>query len=118
MNEPQIIYTITSLYIKSIRNEFREVVGEIMETGRCRTVGFYTDLEKAKKCVEEDWGAFNEAGYYNYIIIERVVEGLYNLNGLDLNDESVGEHWYRYENKWIPCQKPKMLFGTIGFGLG
>ena len=117
MKERLIIYTITSLHIKNVRNEKKEVVGHIMEHRDCRTVGFYADLETAKKCVEEDWAGFDEAGYYNHIVIEKMVEGLYNLQGLD----DPVEVWYRHDyesRKWVPCEKPKTLFGTIGFGLG
>ena len=114
-----LIYTITSLFIKNVKNENREVVGQSIESGHCRMVGFYADLQTAMKCVEEDWAGFDEAGYYNYIVIERMVEGLYNISGFDLAKPS--EWWYRHDyeaRKWVPCEKPKCLVGTVSFGMG
>ena len=40
-------------------------------------VGFFTELETAKKVVEENWGDLCECGYYHYAIIEEIHEGLY-----------------------------------------
>lgn len=84
-----------------------------------RLVGWYSDLETAQKCVDEDWAGFYEAGWYNYVVIERMVEGLYNLSGLCLDRQT--EWWYRYDNntgKWVPCDKPECLKGVVNFGLG
>ena len=76
-------------------------------------------LKKASKCVEEDWGAFCEAGYYNFIVIERNVEGLYNIGAFEGVEEN--EWWYKHDdekNCWVKCKKPKVLNGLCNFGMG
>ena len=122
-----VIYTITSVFIEEPKIE-SSVNGNIIpckntfSCKRARLVGFYSDLEKAKTCVLEDWASFSEAGYYNYVVIERVVEGLYNLDGMELNDlDKLGEWWYVCKEsypKWIECEKPKELTGIVSFGIG
>jgi hypothetical protein len=115
-----VIYTITSFYIKKVyegvlvRDEDGEMieeqdVGEMIEWGRTSNVGYYTSLERAQQSVENNYGHFDECGYYNYIMIESVVEGLYNLAKYDIIVEQT-EWWYKYdrgEERWIPCCKPK-----------
>lgn len=104
--EPEIvIYTITSLYLKNPDDvQFRKDY-------RSRLVGIYKTLEKAKQCVEEDWASFDEAGYYNYIVIEGLWEGCY---------PGLGDHewWFRYDydnRKWVSCEKPKGLVQVVNF---
>jgi hypothetical protein len=103
------IYTITSLSIEDGK----------MRKGICRNVGFYYDLKEAKRCVEEDWAHFDESGYYNHIVIELTMEGLYNINGIMLDQKK--EWWYRHnwnERRWVKTKKPQILKGIINFGLG
>ena len=103
-----VIYTITSLV--------EDNNGDIVED---RVVGWYSDLKIAKQCVEEDWADFDEAGYYNYVVIERNVEGLYNINGFELDIQT--EWWYKFDddnNKWVVCEKPDWSVGIVGWGLG
>jgi len=85
---------------------------------RDRCVGYYFDLETAKKCVSEDWGALNEAGYYSHLVIERLPEGLYP--GCRYEEKQTEWWYYRdYEkNEWISCLKPKSVLGVISFGMG
>lgn len=42
-----------------------------------RFVGFFAELETAKKVVEENLADLCECGYYQYAIIEEIEEGLY-----------------------------------------
>ncbi len=111
------MYAITSLYLKKVK-EGEKVIGQSLAHDRMRLVGWYSNLKKAQKCVEEDWADFDEAGYYNYIVIERMVEGLYNLSGVLLDRQT--EWWYVYDEvkKWVSCEKPKCLKHMINFGLG
>ena len=113
-----VIFTITSGYVKPIR-EGETVVGRRPEWNKLATVGFFSDLATAQKCVEEDWGGFEEAGYYNFIVIERTVEGLYNISGT--NDNTIQtEWWYLFdhkERKWKASEKPNWSLGIIGWGL-
>ena len=117
--ERTVIYTITSLYIGG--DDVKEnglSVSRLLRLKQ-RLVGYYSDLERAKECVQHDWGSFSEAGYFTHIVIERVVEGLYNIAGFDLDNQS--EWWYSFNTelrKWVPCKKPDFLAGCVGFGLG
>ena len=112
-----VIFAITSLYLKKVKED-EKVVGQTLTHDRSRFVGWYSNLKTAQKCVEEDWADFDEAGYYNYIVIERMVEGLYNMSGILLDRQT--EWWYVYDDvkKWVPCSKPKSLKHMINFGLG
>jgi hypothetical protein len=112
-----VIFTITSLYVKKVKENGQEV-GERHYYDRNRLVGWYSDLAKAQKCVEEDWADFDENWYYNYIVIEKNTEGLYNMSN-DLGKQY--EWWYRFDykqEKWIACEKPQWSVGTINWGLG
>ena len=112
----QVIFTITSLYLKNV-TEGGKVTGQCCLFNRSRTIGWYTFLRVAQKCVEEDWPDIDEAGYYNHVVIERVVEGLYNISGHKLDRQT--EWWYKYnKGKWIPCEKPKAVKMIVNFGLG
>jgi hypothetical protein len=115
--ERLVVYTITTLYVRKIKDEVkREVLCESCDHGRTTTPGWYSSLERAKKCVESGWGSLDDGGYYNYLIIERVVEGLYNLSGLDLDKET--SWWYKFdykEDEWVPCEKPKIFHQVSGF---
>jgi len=109
----QVIFTITSLYVLKKNGPRR-----IKDVIRTRLIGWYSDLATAQKCVKEDWADFDEGRYYNYIVIEKNTEGLYNM-GVDLDEQY--EWWYQFDckqEKWIICEKPIYLEGTIGFGMG
>ena len=117
MEKEIVIYTITSLYTAKPDLDNMTVIGQLEY--RSSLVGFYRSLDKAKQCVEEDWADFDEAGYYNYVVIERNVEGLYNINGFELDIQT--EWWYKFDddnNKWVVCEKPDWSVGIVGWGLG
>lgn len=101
-----VIYTITTLFInKTSRLE------EVCNYDRTTTPGWYRTLEKAKECVDKNWGGLSDDGYYNHLVIEAVSEGLYNLQCLDPIGKQ-NEWWYKWNsenNKWDPCKKPKSL---------
>ena len=42
-----------------------------------RVVGYYLNLETAKRCIEENWADLYEDGFYKYAVIEEVGPGLY-----------------------------------------
>jgi hypothetical protein len=108
------IYTITSLYITEHATRFDQID---FKQYRDRIVGFYFDKETAIKCVEEDWAGFSEAGYYNYIVIEELCQGIYPC----VSSKDDRHVWFYHDddlNKWIVCDKPKCLKNTIGFSIG
>jgi len=110
-----VIYTITTLSVRPVKDEVkREVLGEVVEFSKTTTPGWYSSLEKAMECVENGWGSLDECGYYNYLVIERVVEGLYNLAGSDVDKPL--DWWYKYDgNQWTPCERPSVFRQVHGF---
>jgi hypothetical protein len=92
----------------------------ILVHDRVRVVGFYDELKKAQLCVEEDWASFDEAGYYNYIVIELTVESIYNAGAMYLEDDNQQTRWwYHYENQtWVPCECPIGMESIINYGIG
>ena len=56
----------------------KDKLGWLDYGGDHRVVGFYEDLETAKKAVEENWCDLYEDGYYKYAIIEEQEPGLYS----------------------------------------
>jgi len=108
------IYTVATLYI----------VNEKIK--RDRTVGWFQDKEKAIQCIRENWGDIYECGYYNYALVEKISEGLYNIGGAQ---EGLEESWFTVE----PIQdeegcvrdynieetnKPDFLDKVINFSMG
>lgn len=78
-----------------------------------RTWGWYSKLEDAQKCVEENWADIYE-GSYGYAVIEEVHEGI--LHGAN----TPREWWYKWQGSWEkgkykPWNKPKEYDGIIFF---
>lgn len=97
-------------FIATIRNiDFKGTIGT-------RTVGYFEDLETAKKCVEENWGDIYEDGYYKYAVIEDVEPGLYQ------SAEST-PIFFKWEGsikdgKYQEIERPIELKGFFGFTIG
>ena len=77
-----------------------------------RVVGFFEDLETAKKAVEENWGDLYEDGYYKYAIIEEREDGLYSHCENPL--------FYKWEGtvkdgRYKPIDRPEATKGFCNF---
>lgn len=67
------------LYFIATANDCKKDALGWLDWGKShRVVGFYEDLETAKKAVEENWCDLYEDGYYKYAIIEEHTPGLYS----------------------------------------
>jgi len=79
-----------------------------------RTVGYYPTQEKAIRCVENDWGDLDEAGWYGYAVIERVDSGLYPT--ID-SEESLWYHYDHEEDKWksLPAAPEELEYSVVGY---
>ena len=75
-----------------------------------RCFGFYCDLESAVDAVESNSGNFDEAGYYNYLLIEEVSEGVWQLTS--------NIHWYKWNDGWELIERPKWARGLCNFSIG
>ena len=77
-----------------------------------RVVGYYTDLETAKQCVEENWGDIYEDGYYHYAVIEDAEPGLYKT----CMSKPLFYNWK--DGKYTKIKRPKALKNNFGFTIG
>jgi hypothetical protein len=106
------IYTVTTLF-------FRD--GQFV---RQRTPGWYTTIEEARQCIEENWGDIYEHAYYNYALIEALAPGLYNIGGTHEEEEWFkaiprevpGENYLEYDIE--KTEKPEEYKGVINFSIG
>lgn len=85
----------------------------IAHVGETRTVGYFTTLEEAKKCIEENWGDIQEC-YYQYAVIEDVAPGLYKST----DSTSIWYKWSKSQEKFLPIDKPAQLSSIVGFTIG
>ena len=93
-------------FIATIRNI------DIEGTAGTRVVGYYEDLETARKAVEENWGDLYEDGYYKYAVIEDVEPGLYR------SDEAHPIFFKWEDGGFNEIDKPVELNGFFGFTIG
>lgn len=80
---------------------------------RLRCVGYFSKLEKAIDIVVSNFCDIYENGYYPYVVIENIPEGIYQYD-----EEGI---WFEYSEvtkRYEKCQKPKDLKGSIGYGIG
>lgn len=82
------------------------------DCGSLRTVGYYTDREYAIKAVEMNMCDIYEM-CYNYAIIEKVEEGLYN--------PSIDTLFFKYDistDTYKKISKPEFMEHFCGFSIG
>jgi hypothetical protein len=75
-----------------------------------RCFGFFKELSKARVAVSCNVGDLEEQ-YYNYIVIEEILEGIHSI--------PISENWYYYntENGWVPCSKPEWSIGIVNWSI-
>lgn len=68
---------------------------------RHRTVGIFQTLQEAAEVLEKNYGDLNEAGEYNYAVIEEMPYHLYPSVRIKT------QWWYRWEGaaegRWVMC---------------
>ena len=99
MSENPLIYTIST--IRSFL------------AGGCRVVGYSHDFDKAEEWVKDNVMDINEDGYYPFVVIEPMPEGIY------VHPEK--EFWYRYcegSDTYESCDKPDRYKHTIAWSMG
>ena len=81
-----------------------------------RTVGYFLDLETAKKCIEENWCDLYENGYYKYAVIEDVEPGLYS----SMHSKPIFYKWHGdvKTGGYKRTRRPKDWKHTWGFAIG
>lgn len=102
----QIIYTITMLEkVENDKNGWPSF-------GSTDVVGYYTDLDVAIEAVSSNACDINET-VYDYAVIEKVSEGLYN--------PSVTSYWFKYnreKDSYEPIDEPNEVKHICGFSIG
>lgn len=84
----------------------------------CRCIGFYNSLKDARGVLRRSWDMLQEAGYYQYAIIEEFGPGWY--------PQAETEEWYKFiENRskskcigFKKIKKPKKYNRVCNFGIG
>lgn len=92
-----------------------------------RTWGFYYDLGKALKAVHENWTDMNEAGYYDYAVIEPHDVGLLGIEKAVSNtlwfkaeyEERKTDKGTPYKccTRYVECPTPSWAEHTVGWCL-
>lgn len=81
--------------------------------GGCRTVGYAHDFYEAEEWVKENIMDINECGYYPFVVIEPMPQGIYI--------HPTKEFWYEYNkdtSTYESCEKPDRYKHTIAWSMG
>ena len=71
-------------------------------------MGWYNKLKEAIKAVEENYTDINEMGYYPFVVIEKIPEGVCPVT------EEKNELWFKWIDKgYKRCEKPVWSEGII-----
>lgn len=103
------IYTVTTLYLDP-----KNPHGKFQKDYRKRTWGFYYSLKDAIRGMK--MSCSDEAGHYNYCVIERYSPGIYAVQSF--------EKWYKWNeigygnNSWVLTEKPENCKQIINFAIG
>lgn len=92
-------------------------ITSVSEKHGYRCVGYVSKLEDAVEIVESNYADLNEAGYYPYVVIENVKEGIYQYDQNPIwfkFNESI-EKYEKYEKSERPDFIPN---NHVGFGIG
>ncbi len=78
--------------------QFRITETDMLEI--CGNVGFFTNLYEALDIIENNIFDLSEDGYYEYSVIMKINEGLYQT--------AHEEYWYRWDcDKYVECDRPE-----------
>ena len=103
------IYTITAIGLWS--NKYPEKAGQ----HRKRIWGWYSNFYEAEEAVIENVTDMNEAGYYPWIVIEEVSEGICPIT---MEDKA---KWYEFDakdEKYHRCDAPEFAMCIINWSFG
>jgi hypothetical protein len=102
-------------FIGTFRDLYKDDLGWPQLPGM-RVVGYYEDLETARKCIEENWCDLYECGYYKYAVIEDIEPGLYQST----ESNPIFFKWEGDEKTggYKEIERPEILKSTFGFTIG
>lgn len=103
---------LKSIYTITVIEDFKELKNKMLTPIGVRTMGFYFDKKTAVEVVENNETDLNET-IYDYAIIERVQEGLYNCT----NERTF--YKFNYETReYEEIEEPEGFKNIIGFSIG
>jgi hypothetical protein len=80
---------------------------------RKRTVGWFSNTQRAIDAVLENAMDIAEEGYYDLVVIEESEEGIY------MHPTEDEEWWYKWKNnRYEKTEKPEIFKNVVGFGMG
>ena len=96
--DEQTIYTVTGIVYNCPKSH-------------CRCFGWYKVLIDAEKAVDENRGDMNEAGYYQWVVIEEIPEGVWRSEN--------NEIWYEWDgSSYKNVEKPNQFRSIVNWGIG
>lgn len=101
------IYAIMMCERMGVKNFFPDL-------GKSRLIGWYGAYETAVSSVTKNLCGFDKC-YYNYVLIEKVEEGLY------MPTNSSERWWFKYDHETdtcVPVEEPKEYEHYSGFTIG
>lgn len=85
-----------------------------MSRKAARCVGYFSNIEDAIDLVKNNSCDINEAGYYPYVVIENIAEGIYQYDSHPV--------WFKYNDaidEYEKSDRPDFIDGWyVGFGIG
>jgi hypothetical protein len=103
-------YFVTGIKPIFIKYKNKKVLSYKDNTTQIHCLGWYNTLEKAQEHTLSNCMDLSEDGYYKYIVIEKVPEGVYPI--------SKTVSWYKWTDKYIKCRKPLWAKNIINWSIG
>ena len=112
------MYFVSGIQVKHENEEqYMRGEGEIVDK---RCFGYFDTFDSAKEAIEKNYGDMNEAGYYKWLCIEEIGQGIHA--------DPIERGWWCWkqtgqfagEGKWIPyTRRPKFAEGYFNWaGVG
>lgn len=123
------LYEQTLWFIASVRDHdeiipkiegLESLEGKIFHNHESRCWGFFSDLDTAMQSVRDNATDLNEAGYYNYVVIEPKKQGLCYA------EPSCSNRWFKAKYKdgengkktcvgYVDCEEPEWAKQIVGW---
>jgi len=80
-----------------------------------RCYGWYPHFELAEEAVYNNRGSLNEEGYYEWVVIEKIPEGVWRTA---VDSAETWHHWEDEDSKYVRIDKPGQFKSVSGWGMG
>jgi len=106
-----VIHTVTTIHVEY------DPLFDQTNVIRRRCVGYFLDIEDARRCIEGNWSDIYENGHYNMAVIESIKPGIYVYPRAEIWFGWVRRSETDQGYKLVP-EKPDGLRRQVGFGIG